>query len=89
MLTEQVDAEWLKGRIGGNEGMFPSNFLDIVEPLPKKSSSGHSAPTKPARTSVSDTVDSVAGLGPRCLARFDYDGEDQDDLQFKSGDVIT
>ena len=27
-------------------------------------------------------------VGPRCLARFDYEGGQSDDLQFKEGDII-
>ena len=31
---------------------------------------------------------SVPGQGPRCCARFDYDGEDPADLAFAAGDII-
>lgn len=30
----------------------------------------------------------MPGSGPRCLARFDYNGEDPSDLAFVEGDVI-
>lgn len=30
----------------------------------------------------------MPGSGPRCLARFDYNGEDSSDLAFVEGDII-
>ena len=36
-LLERVDADWLKGRLGGSEGIFPADFVKIVEDLPPAS----------------------------------------------------
>lgn len=33
-LLERVGAEWLKGRLRGKEGIFPSQFVEIKEDLP-------------------------------------------------------
>ena len=38
-------------------------------------------------TSMSEKPDLI-GHGPRCRARFDFDGEGPEDLQFEDGDVI-
>lgn len=32
-LTEKINADWLKGRLNKKEGMFPSNFVNVVVPL--------------------------------------------------------
>ena len=33
--TEWVNEEWLRGTIGEREGMFPINFVKVLEELPK------------------------------------------------------
>lgn len=37
MLVEKMDAEWLKGRLRGQEGIFPSGFVEIKVDLPARS----------------------------------------------------
>ncbi|XP_013387298.1 SH3 domain-containing protein 19 [Lingula anatina] len=76
VLLRRVDADWLFGRNGVKEGMFPQGFVDIVEPLQEELWE-EEAPEKP------DLL-----TGPRCRARFDFDGEGEDDLNFEDGDVI-
>lgn len=34
VLIRKVNEEWLYGKVGENEGMFPSNFIEIRVPLP-------------------------------------------------------
>ena len=33
--TEWVNEEWMGGRIGDREGIFPVNFVKIIRDLPK------------------------------------------------------
>lgn len=33
-LESWVNAEWMTGATGKGRGMFPVNFVEIVEPLP-------------------------------------------------------
>ncbi|XP_072751156.1 uncharacterized protein L(3)05822 [Anoplolepis gracilipes] len=33
-LTKKINDDWLEGRIGSRQGMFPFNFIDIKIPLP-------------------------------------------------------
>jgi len=40
------------------------------------------------QTSGGAANDTVVVHGPRCIARFDYEGEERGDLSFMSGDVI-
>lgn len=34
--TEWVNEDWMKGTIGEREGMFPVNFVKVLEELPKQ-----------------------------------------------------
>ena len=34
--TEWVNEEWMTGRIGSREGIFPVGFVKIIKELPKK-----------------------------------------------------
>ena len=38
MLESWVSAEWMSGTTGKGRGMFPVNFVEIVEPLPSQPS---------------------------------------------------
>ena len=33
LLLRRVDDQWLVGRVGDKEGIFPQNFVDIIHPL--------------------------------------------------------
>lgn len=33
-LVEHVGEDWARGEIGGHVGMFPLNFVDVLEDLP-------------------------------------------------------
>ncbi|XP_071089029.1 SH3 domain-containing protein 19-like [Haliotis cracherodii] len=90
MLVRRVDADWLVGRVGAKEGMFPAGFVDIVHPLHDEISDFAIKPDLPLWDSplpVKKSTPSVTS-GPRCVARFDFDGEGKDDLVFEEGDVI-
>ncbi|XP_036954921.1 SH3 domain-containing protein 19 isoform X3 [Acanthopagrus latus] len=74
--VEQVDSEWYRGTCRGSTGFFPGNYVKVLsnspKPLPERKA-------KPPPASVS---------GPRCVARFDFEGEHGDELSFSEGDVI-
>ena len=44
VLVEMVDTDWIKGRLKGQEGIFPSGFVEIKVALPPKSKIVTSAP---------------------------------------------
>lgn len=75
-MVEQVDSEWYRGTCRGSTGFFPINYVKILsispKPLPERK-------PKPPSASVS---------GPRCVARFDFEGEHSDELAFSEGEVI-
>ncbi|XP_029005768.2 SH3 domain-containing protein 19 isoform X2 [Betta splendens] len=75
-MVEQVNEEWYKGTCRGSTGFFPINY---VKPLSDSPKSPPRRKPKPPSTTIS---------GPRCVARFDFEGEHSDELSFSEGDVI-
>ncbi|KAI8508452.1 hypothetical protein Bbelb_135510 [Branchiostoma belcheri] len=73
-LLGKVGADWYRGKCGKKEGMFPATYVNVVEDLPWK---------QPAQ----EKADIIRG--PRCKARFDFEGESEGDLSFEEGDVIS
>lgn len=75
-MVEKVDSEWYRGTCKGSAGFFPISFVKVLsnspKPLPEQKA-------KPPPATVS---------GPRCIARFDFEGENSDELSFSEGDVI-
>ncbi|XP_038569042.1 SH3 domain-containing protein 19 isoform X1 [Micropterus salmoides] len=74
-MVEQVDSEWYKGSCRGSTGFFPINYVKVLSNSPKPLPERKVPP--PAKVS-----------GPRCMARFDFEGEHIDELSFSEGDVI-
>lgn len=75
-MVEQVDNEWYKGTCRGSTGYFPINYVKVLSDSPKP---------LPERKGKKP---SAAVSGPRCVARFDFEGEHGDELTFCEGDVI-
>ncbi|KAM7008708.1 SH3 domain-containing protein 19 [Tautogolabrus adspersus] len=71
-MVEQADSEWYSGTCRGSTGFFPVNHAKVLSNSPKP-------PTRPPSTKIS---------GPRCVARFDFEGDQSDELSFSEGDVI-
>jgi hypothetical protein len=74
-LLERVDAQWLKGRLRGKEGIFPADFVTILEDVPIRSPE----PPKPKPQKSS---------GNTVTAMFDFDGL-EGELTFKTGAKIV
>uniref|UniRef100_A0A9J7YVP9 SH3 domain containing 19 n=1 Tax=Cyprinus carpio carpio TaxID=630221 RepID=A0A9J7YVP9_CYPCA len=78
--VEQLDSEWYMGTCRNITGFFPVNY---IKPLNKP---GTSAPASSNEWKSKPSPDPVRG--PRCVARFDFEGEQSDELSFSEGDVI-
>ncbi|KAM6940703.1 SH3 domain-containing protein 19 [Xenentodon cancila] len=74
--VEQVDSQWYRGTCRGSTGFFPISYVKFLsnspKPLPERKARPQPAPVS----------------GPRCVARFDFEGEHSDELTFSEGDVI-
>ncbi|XP_072413258.1 SH3 domain-containing protein 19 isoform X1 [Chiloscyllium punctatum] len=81
-LMEKLDKDWYSGKCKGHTGIFPANFVKVIVDL-QKSESQESSGKKATCTSTSLL------RGPRCVARFDYEGDQADELTFFEGDVIA
>nr|XP_020010907.1 SH3 domain-containing protein 19 [Castor canadensis] len=75
-LLEKIDSEWYRGKCRNQTGMFPANFVKIIVDIPE-GGNGRQEPDS-----------SHCVKGPRCVARFDYIGDQEDELSFSEGDVI-
>ncbi|XP_036439721.1 SH3 domain-containing protein 19 [Colossoma macropomum] len=85
--VEQLDSEWYLGSCRGITGFFPVNY---VRPLNQSSPPAPAPAAFPAPAAYERKVQPAPETvrGPRCVARFDFEGEQSDELSFSEGDVI-
>ncbi|XP_054636076.1 SH3 domain-containing protein 19 isoform X2 [Dunckerocampus dactyliophorus] len=74
--VERVDSDWYRGTFQGSTGFFPVNFVKVL------SETARCVPEKKVKASC------VKVSGPRCVARFDFEGANSNELTFSEGDVI-
>ncbi|XP_063277822.1 SH3 domain-containing protein 19 isoform X2 [Prinia subflava] len=75
-LLERIDTEWYRGKCGNRTGIFPANFVKVVIDVPEEAN----------RKKILSSSRSVKG--PRCVARFEYIGDQKDELSFSEGETI-
>ncbi|XP_075716472.1 SH3 domain-containing protein 19 isoform X2 [Rhinoderma darwinii] len=75
-LLEKIDREWYRGKCKGNTGIFPANHVRILVDMPDK---GH-----PKKNLTASNI-----KGPCCVARFEFIGDQKDELSFSEGDTIV
>ncbi|XP_035493705.2 SH3 domain-containing protein 19 isoform X3 [Scophthalmus maximus] len=75
-MVEPVDSDWSRGTCRGSTGFFPVNYVKVLSDSPKRLPERKPKPP------------SATASGPRCVARFDFEGEHSDELSFSEGDVI-
>ncbi|XP_069098747.1 SH3 domain-containing protein 19 isoform X2 [Pleurodeles waltl] len=73
-LLEKLDDEWYQGHIKGRTGMFPASFVKVLVDVP-----GPDNCKQKSLTSIT---------GPRCMARFEFSGEQDGELSFVEGEII-
>ncbi|XP_031416068.1 SH3 domain-containing protein 19 isoform X2 [Clupea harengus] len=71
--VEQLDSEWYLGTVRGARGFFPINYVKVMSTAP---------------TTVAKALPEALSSGPRCMARFSFEAERDDELMFSEGDVI-
>uniref|UniRef100_A0A8C6X5A7 SH3 domain containing 19 n=1 Tax=Naja naja TaxID=35670 RepID=A0A8C6X5A7_NAJNA len=78
ILKGYINEEWAKGELRGTSGIFPLNFVDVIEDLPES-----------AYTPIFSLFSKLEGqAGQWCDALHDFTAETQEDLSFKKGDCI-
>ncbi|XP_056346651.1 SH3 domain-containing protein 19 isoform X4 [Oenanthe melanoleuca] len=75
-LLEKIDTEWYRGKCGNRTGIFPANFVKVIIDVPEEAN-------KKKIPSSSRCI-----KGPRCVARFEYIGDQKDELSFSEGETI-
>ncbi|KAM7366565.1 hypothetical protein PAMP_015998 [Pampus punctatissimus] len=94
-LLELIGQEWGRGQIHGRIGIFPLNFVQVVEPLPQPAA----LPGEPAKSTSLDTAatESAELKSPQdqntateewAVALFDFPGQTAEDLSFHKGALI-
>lgn len=70
MLLSKVNDEWMSGRVGSAEGMFPASFVRIIVPLDESANSRDARPS--------------AGPGAyRAVALYPFNAETEQDLSMQ------
>ncbi|XP_074849286.1 SH3 domain-containing protein 19 isoform X2 [Carettochelys insculpta] len=75
-LLEKIDNEWYRGKCENRTGIFPASFVKVIIDVPEEE----------IRKKV--LFSSSCTKGPRCVARFEYIGDQKDELSFSEGEVI-
>ncbi|XP_067153912.1 SH3 domain-containing protein 19 isoform X4 [Apteryx mantelli] len=82
-LLEKIDAEWYRGKCGNRTGIFPASFVKVVIDVPEENN------RKKILCSSHHCINfSCLYRGPRCVARFEYIGDQKDELSFSEGETI-
>ncbi|XP_015264533.1 PREDICTED: SH3 domain-containing protein 19 isoform X2 [Gekko japonicus] len=75
-LLKKIDDEWYRGKCKNRTGIFPASFVKVIVDIPGESN----------RKKVPSSSPSVTG--PRCVSRFEYIGDKNDELSFSEGEII-
>uniref|UniRef100_A0A452QUY9 SH3 domain-containing protein 19 n=1 Tax=Ursus americanus TaxID=9643 RepID=A0A452QUY9_URSAM len=91
ILKEYVNEEWARGELRDRTGIFPLNFVELVEGHPTSGANVASTKVPPPKTKKEDSgANSQDGSlsGEWCEALHSFTAETSDDLSFKRGDRI-
>ncbi|KAI5862582.1 hypothetical protein GGS23DRAFT_83140 [Durotheca rogersii] len=91
---EMVDEDWWMGtNARGETGLFPSNYVELVEdeaeqaaPTPAAS---HTAAVPPSAPAAEPVPEPAADGGHTATAQFDYEAAEDNELSFPEGAKIT
>ncbi|KAK6821948.1 hypothetical protein PG987_014773 [Apiospora arundinis] len=93
---EMVDEDWWMGMNStGESGLFPSNYVELVEdeeeqqqqqaPAPTQ----HSMPPPPPPAAAEPEPAPAQAAGPTATAQFDYEAAEDNELSFPEGATVT
>ncbi|KAK2509673.1 hypothetical protein MC885_002633, partial [Smutsia gigantea] len=75
-LLEKIDTDWYRGKCRNQTGIFPANYVKIDVP---EAGNGKRV----------SSMSSHCVKSPRCVAQFEYIGDQKDELSFSEGEIIT
>lgn len=75
-LLEKIDADWYKGKCGNQTGVFPANYIKVIIDVPERGNKKR------------ESISSHCAKGPRCISRFEFIGDQKDELSFSEGEII-
>uniref|UniRef100_A0A3B4G5X0 Osteoclast-stimulating factor 1 n=1 Tax=Pundamilia nyererei TaxID=303518 RepID=A0A3B4G5X0_9CICH len=81
-LKEYMGQDWARGQIGGHTGIFPLNFVDVIEDLPPPPSQ------KPSKKVALMHPEASHSDVEWVVALYDYTGRTEEELSFQQGDCI-
>ncbi|KAH7413327.1 hypothetical protein BKA64DRAFT_703432 [Cadophora sp. MPI-SDFR-AT-0126] len=86
---EMVDDDWWMGTNGkGESGLFPSNYVELVEDDEEEAQA--QAPPPPAPVAEPEPAAAPSGsAGPTATAIYDYEAAEDNELSFDEGATIT
>ncbi|KAM9677788.1 SH3 domain-containing protein 19 isoform 2-T3 [Trichechus inunguis] len=76
-LLEKIDTDWYRGKCRNQTGLFPANYVKVIIDIPDRGNG--------KRGSIS----SHCVKSSRCVARFEYIGDQKDELSFSEGEIIV
>ncbi|XP_038610884.1 SH3 domain-containing protein 19 [Tachyglossus aculeatus] len=89
LLKEYVNEEWAKGVLKGKTGIFPLNFVEIIEDLPEYGANAPSVTSSQKNKKETSSISQDSRhSGEWCEALHDFIAESSEDLSFKKGDNI-
>ncbi|XP_060034948.1 SH3 domain-containing protein 19 isoform X2 [Erinaceus europaeus] len=75
-LLERIDTDWYRGKYRNQTGVFPANHVKIIIDVPERGNEKR------------ESVSTHCAKDTRCIARFEYIGDQKDELSFSEGEVI-
>ncbi|XP_034815142.3 SH3 domain-containing protein 19 isoform X6 [Pan paniscus] len=75
-LLEKIDTDWYRGNCRNQIGIFPANYVKVIIDIPEGGDGKR------------ECISSHCVKGSRCVARFEYIGEQKDELSFSEGEII-
>ena len=87
---EMVDEDWWMGTNSkGESGLFPSNYVELVEDEEAPAPAAHVPEPSPPPTAPRPSAAPAAPSGPTATAIYDYEAAEDNELSFDEGATIT
>jgi hypothetical protein len=85
-----VDEDWWMGTNSkGESGLFPSNYVELVEDEEVPAPAAHVPEPSPPPTAPRPSAAPAAPSGPTATAIYDYEAAEDNELSFDEGATIT